>query len=372
MTSTVPEFNDVERRAGSWPSLQTRVPELDGLRGISVLFVVAFHYLEPLLGTAQGALRVALGPVSMAWIALELFFIQSGYLIASILMANRDSPTFFSTFYIRRFYRILPLYLVVVAGCYAVHQLFVQTPGPPLYQFLTFTQNFWMAASGYFGIGLLAVTWSLAVEEQFYVVLPPLVRFTRSRGMLAIVIGCMLLAPVLRYLLVAHYGKPGGFAAHVLLFTHLDSLMLGVLLALLAARNIAIPRRIVRVVWVISTAWIVVAALRIPEPGGATWPILGTVFHEIAVLFCASTLLIAIDGGFRFLRWKALTYTGLISYGLYLMHQPLNWAMHTAFRWRNQSDVRLAMVSFVLVYVLAVLSWEWFEKPFVRRGHRYR
>jgi peptidoglycan/LPS O-acetylase OafA/YrhL len=154
------------------PFSKARIPELDGLRGLAILIVIAFHYVEPLHTTAQGTLRHVLAPVRMGWIGIHLFFVLSGFLIASILMATRDSPTFFRTFYIRRFYRILPLYLVVVAGCYVVHHLFVRTPGPPLYQFLTFTQNFWMAAKGQFGIGLLSVTWSLAVEEQFYALLP--------------------------------------------------------------------------------------------------------------------------------------------------------------------------------------------------------
>jgi peptidoglycan/LPS O-acetylase OafA/YrhL len=83
-----------------------------------------------------------------------------------------------------------------------------------------------MAAKGQFGIALLARTWSLAVEEQFYVLLPPLVRFNPSRRLPAIVIGCMLLAPGLRYFFIARAGQHGVFAAHVLLFTHLDGLML--------------------------------------------------------------------------------------------------------------------------------------------------
>ncbi|HEX8410491.1 MAG TPA: hypothetical protein VF883_16620 [Thermoanaerobaculia bacterium] len=54
------------------------------------------------------------------------------------------------------------------------------------------------------------------------------------------------------------------------------------------------------------------------------------------------------------------------------MHEPLNWALHTAFRWHDWKDVRLSMVSFVLVYIIAALSWEWFEKRFVQFGHRFR
>lgn len=353
------------------PSLKARVPELDGLRGVAILLVIAFHYLGPLHTNAQGSLRQLLAPARMGWIGIDLFFVLSGYLIGSILMANRESPSFFRTFYMRRFCRILPLYLVVVCGCYAVHHLIMRTPGPPLYQYLTFTQNFWMAATGQFGIAILGITWSVAVEEQFYALLPPLVRFNPSKRLLAIVIGCILLAPVLRYLFFAKAGQHGMFAAHVLLFTQLDALMLGVLLAWMRERDIALPRQFVRAVWLISGAWIAFAAFRTPRTEAGFLPSVATFFSVSVTLFCASTLVIALDGGFRFLRWKALTYTGLISYGLYLMHQPLNWAMHTAFRWKDWNDLRLAMVSFVVLYIISALSWEWFEKRFFRFGHRF-
>jgi peptidoglycan/LPS O-acetylase OafA/YrhL len=162
------------------------------------------------------------------------------------------------------------------------------------------------------------------------------------------------------------------FAAHVLLFTHLDSLMLGVLIAWMRARDVTIRLRIVRVVWMISAVWITVSALPAPRPGPVMPPMLTALYYEVVTLFCASTLVIALGGGFRFLRWRPLTYTGLISYALYLMHQPLNWAMHVTFRWQNWKDLRLTMVSFVVVYIIAALSWHWFEKRFVRLGHRFR
>lgn len=354
------------------PTLKARIPELDGLRGVAILLVIVYHYLEPVHRTAEGTLRNALLPARLGWIGVELFFVLSGYLIASILMATRESPAFFGTFYIRRFCRILPLYIPVVIACYFAHQLLMRTPGPPLIQYLTFTQNFWMAMRGEFGIGLLAVTWSLAVEEQFYAILPPLVRFNPWKRMLAIVIGFLLLAAVLRYVLIANAGRHGFFAANVLPFTHFDGPMFGVLLAWLRARNVVIPRRLVRVVWVVSTVLIVAAALQPQRPGDPARPLLATIYYVVVVLFSGSTLLVALDGGFPFLRWRALTYTGLISYGLYLLHPPVNVAMNYVFRVSSGKDVRLAPLSFVVVYLVAALSWHLFEKRFVLYGHRFR
>ena len=351
------------------------LPTLDGWRAIAILGVIIGHGMHDLLAPgAPWADPFWYRVTQYGGKGVDLFFGISGFLICSRLLDEEERFGRISRtgFYIRRFARILPLYLVVVAGCYAVHQLYVRTPGPPLYQYLTFTQNFWMAATGKFGVALLGITWSLAVEEQFYAMLPPLVRFNPSKRLLAIVIGCILLAPVLRYLFVANAGQHGMFAAHVLLFTHLDALMLGVLLAWLRARDIAIPLRPVRVVWVLSAAWIAYSLFLTPQPGAVPRPSMITLFYVLVTLFCTSTLVIALHGGFPFLRWKALTYTGLISYGLYLMHQPLNWAMHVVFRWKDWKDLRLAMVSFVVVYIIAALSWEWFEKRFVRFGHRFR
>jgi peptidoglycan/LPS O-acetylase OafA/YrhL len=345
---------------------------LDGLRGIAMLLVILFHYLEPLHRNAKGWLHTALFPARLGWIGLDLFFVLSGFLIASILIANRESSTFFRTFYLRRFCRILPLYLIVVPVYYALHHLYFRQPAPSVVLFLTFTQNFWMAATGQFGVPLLGMTWSLAVEEQFYLLLPALVRFNPPRRLLMVVIGCMVLAPVLRYAFIALAGQPHGlFAAHVLLFTHLDTLMLGVLFARMRAHGIAIPRRLVRIVWVLSAAMLLFSGLQPPRTGVVVPPVMYTLFNEVVVLFSASTFAIALDGGFRFLRWKPLTYVGLISYALYLTHQPLNWALHAALRWKDWTDVRLAAVSFVLSCIVAALSWELYEKRFVRYGHRF-
>src|SRR2546427_2425433 len=107
------------------------------------------------------------------------------FLIGGILLDSRDSPHYFKTFYIRRAYRILPLY-AVAATLFLIRFLpfhwmpgwlgkFSPTP-IPWFSYLTFTQNIWMAGFGTFGVGAMAATWSLAVEEQFYLTVPLLVR----------------------------------------------------------------------------------------------------------------------------------------------------------------------------------------------------
>ncbi|HEY0140367.1 MAG TPA: acyltransferase [Thermoanaerobaculia bacterium] len=345
-----------------------RVPELDGLRAVAILLVVAYHYLEPVHRTASGWRFVALAPARVGWIGVDLFFVLSGYLIASILLANREAPAFFSTFYIRRFCRILPLYLPVVAVFYFAHARFIATPQPPLLQYLTFTHNFWIAAAGEFGNWLLGVTWSLAVEEQFYLLLPALVRFNRPRRLLAIVIACICLAPLLRYAFLVTSNRDAFFPIQVLLPTRLDSLMLGVLAALLHWRGIAIPKSAVWSLWLLSGWWIVRLMMVRPAPGPIRYLFMAALSDLWIALFCVTTLLLALNGRFPFLRWRALTYTGLISYGLYLLHQPVKELVHRLLPGRG---IGLNIVAFVVVFIAAALSWELFEKRFVRYGHRF-
>src|SRR5665213_654935 len=105
-----------------------RVPELDGLRGMAILMVVIFHYLEEQgLVTGKGATAILQRIVQMGWSGVDLFFVLSGFLIGGILMDARESPSYFRTFYARRFFRIIPIYylwifayaiLVGVAGSF--------------------------------------------------------------------------------------------------------------------------------------------------------------------------------------------------------------------------------------------------------------
>jgi peptidoglycan/LPS O-acetylase OafA/YrhL len=351
-------------------SSNSRVPELDGLRAVAVLLVVAYHYLEPFHRKASGWQAAALAPARMGWIGVDLFFVLSGYLIASILLANRPSPAFFSTFYIRRFCRILPLYVPVVFVLYLAHQRIASSPQPPLYQYLTFTHNFWMASAGNFGNSLLAVTWSLAIEEQFYLFLPALIRFNRPRRLIAIVIACIGLAVFLRYCFLSVSGRDAFFAIQVLFPTRLDSLMLGVLAAFALFRGIRIPAGILWVLWIAGGSWILTAVIYAvsgsQRHGSFLWSAIGP---SAIASFCLGTLLLALRGRFPFLRWRALTYTGWISYGLYLLHQPVLSLVSTLL---PLGRMLLPIVALAVTYVAAALSWELFEKRFVRLGHRFQ
>src|SRR5882757_9635973 len=159
-----------------------RVKELDGLRALAILLVVAWHYIG-----------IVGGPESVLWrvfvfgrTGVDLFFVLSGYLITRILLANTGSPSYFATFYGRRSFRILPIYFVMVAIYLIGRQLGGSAPilfgGPlPWWSYVIGLQNVWMAIQQTYGPAWLAGTWSLAIEEQFYLIFPLVVYLTPSR-----------------------------------------------------------------------------------------------------------------------------------------------------------------------------------------------
>ena len=154
-----------------------RVPELDGIRGTAILVVVIFHWIAlPGVYILPERLERLL---SFGWSGVDLFFVLSGFLIGGILFDARDATNYFKVFYMRRFYRILPLYGAICLSTVAIFYVHLSTHAwlfdrakIPWYAYLTFGQNFWIVTFRTLGNWPLAVTWSLAVEEQFYLTLP--------------------------------------------------------------------------------------------------------------------------------------------------------------------------------------------------------
>lgn len=115
-----PEFFAVVPVTGAsrtWPMTQSlshikpiRIPELDGLRGLAILLVISVHYFYNPDANMPVALHFLQGFFCLGWTGVDLFFVLSGFLIGGILLEVRASPNYFKTFYIRRFFRIVPLY----------------------------------------------------------------------------------------------------------------------------------------------------------------------------------------------------------------------------------------------------------------------
>jgi peptidoglycan/LPS O-acetylase OafA/YrhL len=296
-----------QTRRPAW--LPAYVPELDGLRGLAVLAVVLYHCHTRLVGTW------IYGPVLWGWAGVNLFFALSGFLITSILIEAREKPHYFRNFYARRALRIWPVYFLLLAVCYSVPEWFLgdtlahQTHWKTLVAYAFFVQNLRHTLLP----GTLGPTWSLAIEEQYYVVWAPVVRFFRGRlsWVLPAILLAMVAASPLFRLSHAHWLN----TTHTLI--HLEGIALGSLLAL-GLYGIRLSRR----VWL----WIGLAATFFGFLAAATI-FGGTAFLDSGLaLGFAGVVLAAVAGtGARnplawLLRRGPLPFYGRISYGLYMTH----------------------------------------------------
>ena len=153
---------------------------LDGIRGLAIAMVLVWHYITvPFSESSSPVLRFLSHVTLQSWSGVDLFFVLSGFLIGGILIDAKGSEHYFRTFYIRRAFRILPIYVVACLAYFPVSRWALSgfqgtmKPAMPWYIYATFTQNFWLA-SGRWHVWR-SPTWSLAIEEQFYVTLPLLI-----------------------------------------------------------------------------------------------------------------------------------------------------------------------------------------------------
>jgi peptidoglycan/LPS O-acetylase OafA/YrhL len=322
---------------------------------------------------------------------MELFFILSGFLIAGILMDTRKSPNYFKTYYIRRACRIMPVYFLFL-GLVAIAFHFVYRPvGKPLdwvfatslpwYSFLSFGQNFWMARLNEIGPPILAITWSLAVEEQFYISLPLIIRFVRRSTLPYIFSAGIILAPIIRVLIVYKY--PGHlWATYVLLPSRMDSLCLGAL----CAYYLREPRVWDWLVKNRSTLWKVLLGLVAGMPLVSSQGIPFTLLWITAGIgwmsaFYVTVLLLVLtkSGSFfsRAMRLPMFTGLGTIAYSVFLFHLGIYclcmWAL-TGHGWivNSWKDFEVVLLSVAITIGFCKLLWRFFEKPIIRWGHAWQ
>ena len=277
------------------PLVQTqRIAALDGLRGCAALSVVSYHYIflqtTATIGTTASYFRA---PLKFAWSGVDLFFVLSGFLITDILIRSRNSPSYFTTFYARRVTRIFPVYFLmlasfVLAEFFLPRDLMVVSGPMPWWSYFLFVQNIpmWLRQDG--GAVWLAPTWSLAVEEQFYLFVPIIVLFLKRRHAMVILACAASMAPLLRYLF------PSTFAFVMTPF-RTDSLLFGSLLAYAMQSQrfhdvCAARKRAIYLALVLLAAGVPIMMLRRSwfEPFDFTWL---SALYLLLILVCRSTLI---------------------------------------------------------------------------------
>jgi peptidoglycan/LPS O-acetylase OafA/YrhL len=325
------------------------LPELDGLRGLAILWVVLYHCNPRLEGTWIHYASL------WGWSGVILFFILSGFLITSILLTTRDQPRYYHNFHARRALRIWPVYLLVLAVVYLNAPWFI---GPTVWDAVKTAP--WLAylfcVQNLFHLTLppaLGPTWALAIEEQYYFFWAPLVRVLRRPWMMTLVLVAVLVeCPLMRH---AHFAwlTP----THTLI--HLDGIAWGSLLAL-ALHTLKFSRR----------AWLRLGLGGLVLGIGAAATVAGGTAYldsALAVGYAGGILALIASTGARnpvntLLRSGPLAFYGRISYGVYMTHI----AVFIFFGWvdlkLNPYGVagNLGIVAFRLAATTAVATALWY------------
>jgi len=337
------------------------IQQLDGLRAFSVLGVILYHLGVPGFG--------------MGWLGVSFFFVLSGFLITRILIESKESNNFFSNFYIRRSLRIFPLYYLYIFIVF-IYCLYFDVQGVNNWLYYVFyLQNYTMAWNGFAYVPgqEFGHTWSLAVEEQFYL-LWPLVVFLCNRNLIiisAIMLSCVAIAS--RFYL-AEYTSIVSFAP---LFSTMDTLLIGAIIAVISVNK--------RAMKIFSCALLAV---------GLFWFISVVKFGVLIYgwhkgieaanqsLYLSSSILFAgvigvIASGVvkaKFLTIAPLIYLGKISYGLYLWH-PFAIQVVDSLQYRGHllwiTGPMVLASKLALTIAISALSFKFFELPFLRMKDRF-
>jgi len=333
-----------------------RIPQLDAVRGLAVLLVLIHNTdIYPSLHLRWVSAN--------GWMGVDLFFVLSGYLITGILLDTKESPGYFRNFYARRCLRIWPLYYAVLLFMFVVvplvrpseaHTIF-EVRSAPWWSYLFFIQNF-LVPIPTMATGALGVTWSLAVEEQFYLVWAVVVRFCSPRQLRRIAVAVILLSPILRYYLSQH---------QVIIYSNTlcraDGLMAGAFLALLLRSEEFTPSKFVKYAWI---GFLIAAPLAVfVDTFHARW-----IVFSLTAIASVSLVYLAL---FTEAKWfqgittnRFLVYTGVISYGIYLLEKiPLD--VVKAFHLDHYQLLAL-LITTAATYAIATLSWNLIEKPVLK------
>ncbi len=316
-----------------------RVATLDGVRGLAILMVLTFHFrIAAAVGmngwADDGYLRMSAG----MWAGVDLFFVLSGFLITGILLdAKATGERYFRNFYARRALRIFPAYYLFLAVIVAVLPLLGVIGDAGAREGLQ-GNGAWYAGylanirvpleePGAPAVAYSGHLWSLAVEEQFYLIWPALVLLLERRSLIAVCVGFVVGAPLLRIFFAAH-GIDASWG-YMLTPARIDVLAVGGLIAVLSRGSLDLH-------WLLRRAWpaglVGLAVLvwlgvsrRLLLPYDS-W-VQGAGFSALAVLFgvlllCAMT----VQPGtwpHRIFSVGMLTTLGRYSYALYLIHWPV-------------------------------------------------
>ncbi len=364
----------------------THLTELDGLRGLAVVAVMCYHFVHlPEVSNNKWDLKFN-NILLSGWIGVDLFFVLSGFLITRILLSSKIKTGYFSSFYIKRFLRIFPLYYLYLLLCFCIILPYSHTHLTGTEQVkVTVAQHseiwFWLYLSNikqmingvFFGAGM-GHLWSLAIEEQFYIIWPLVIYFFSSRVIKSVSISIFFGAMLLRISLALYNVDPQ--LIYVFTLTRIDALALGTLVATLAMDNYDFSYGRIRFTLAIS-AILSVLLLYFFGPRAEHHPVMYTIGLSVFGVCFALTLILLqskfpFPGRFLFTN-RALVFFGKYSYALYIFHPLVRQVLlkffgypRVVFGSQVPWEMMFIIIGIGISLLVALLSWHLYEKWFLK------
>lgn len=340
---------------------------LDGIRGCAILLVLLFHCFK----TSFFPFSFITG---IGWIGVDLFFVLSGFLITGILYDTKGSKNYLTVFMLKRILRIFPLYylalliffmVLLIPNITSSNMYFHKGHFNDVIYYLTYTQNIRFALHGWGITDILNHFWSLAIEEQFYMIWPLIIMFSKKNKIILISTLLIVIA-----LFTRNFFPERPFS-YVFTLARIDSLAIGSLASILIRRNIVFLNKYLFTIFMFSLTVLfsIVVFTRSVDLSNIHFIRYG--YTLFSVLF-ASIIIFTFDskqiGKFtsRFFENGFLRFLGKYSYGIYVYHWLLYRGVYMYLEAKYSLSTIFVLPFILFVFIISVLSYHFYEVKFLK------
>jgi peptidoglycan/LPS O-acetylase OafA/YrhL len=348
-------------------------PSLDIVRGIAVTMVILYHVFWYVSFFRLG------------WIGVDLFFVLSGYLITDILLRSRENRYYFSKFYIKRILRIFPVYYLVLFAFFSLSPVFfsIKLPGSTYTYYnhnqiwyWLFIQNWLTVWKGTPTEPYLLHFWSLAIEEQFYILWPVTLYFIKQLETLKKLIILLIFIALLLRISICILHPQQTEELYYNTFTRMDSLLFGCLISIQVKQEILIPTTFIKLI-ILSFIALIFTSITLLGNVQHDNRIFVTIGYTISAAFFGIIiyLLVTYEKKLDALikNGKVFSFLAKISYSLYIIHLPV-YLITAYILSHNQTlflpllvrqKVSISLFSLLITLLLSIASFNIIEKRFL-------